>query len=257
VSDTRPLHKYAVSRSGAGMAPHSPRVYRPVYYGRMRRRLALALWFRRAMLAVIAAGLLVLLVGFAYKFYVEREAARLTYGYDSADLPHNHVAMVFGAGLWNGKPSPILYDRVATAADLYHSGKVDKLLMTGDNSEVDYNEVEAMRKAAVQLGVADRDIVLDHAGFNTWDSCYRAREVFGLAEATLVTQRFHLPRALHACNYLGVKSVGVAADRQYYDTTDNEVREFPALLGNLFRIITNDQPRFLGPKVDINAVQER
>jgi len=129
--------------------------------------------------------------------------------------------------------------------------------MTGDNGAVNYNEVEAMRKAALQLGVADEDIVLDYAGFNTWDSCYRAREVFSLEAATLVTQRFHLPRALHTCNHLNVKSVGVAADQQTYRTEYNEVREYIALAGNAFRMLVNDQPRFLGPKVNVDEKQER
>jgi vancomycin permeability regulator SanA len=114
-----------------------------------------------------------------------------------------------------------------------------------------------MRDTAVSLGVPDRDIVLDYAGFNSWDSCYRAREVFGLQSATLVTQKFHLPRALFGCNHLNVKAVGVIADRQNYPTTYNEAREYLGIAGMAWRILVNDQPRFLGPKVDIDAVQER
>jgi vancomycin permeability regulator SanA len=208
-----------------------------------------------AALVLFGVGVLTL---FAYKLLVEADARTLMYKVGDPALPHNHVALVFGAGLRpDGGPSPILDDRVTAAADLYKAGKVDKLLMTGDNGQVDYNEVEAMRKAAVSQGVADHDIVLDYAGFNTWDSCYRAREVFSLKEATLVTQRFHLPRALHACNHLKVKAIGVIADRQPYNTFNNEIRELPALAGNLFRIIINDQPRFLGPKVNVDEPQVR
>jgi SanA protein len=211
-------------------------------------------------LGIVALGVfgmgVIILAG--YKLLVEADARTLMYEAGDPKLPHNHVALVFGAGLGpNGEPSAILDDRVATAVELYKAGKVDKLLMTGDNGDVDYNEVEAMRKAAVAKGVPDRDIVLDYAGFNTWDSCYRAREVFSLKEATLVTQRFHLPRALHACNYLKVKAIGVIADRHAYNTFNNEVREIPALAGNLFRIIINDQPRFLGPKVNVDEPQVR
>ena len=111
--------------------------------------------------------------------------------------------------------------------------------------------------AAVELGVEDNDIILDYAGFNTWDSCYRAREIFSLKEAILVTQRFHLPRALHTCNYLGVSSLGVAADRQPYPTLNNEVREYLALAGTAWRIVTNDKPKFLGDKVNVDEPQER
>ncbi len=228
------------------------------YHKPVRARSTVGTIFRRLIFGALTFVALVLLGGLGYKLFVTNQTASLIYAYDNPRLPHNHVALVFGAGLRpDGGPSPILYDRIATAADLYKSKRVDKLLMTGDNGEEDYNEVEVMRKAAVELGVADHDIVLDYAGFNTWDSCYRAREVFSLEEATLVTQRFHLPRALHACNYLHVASVGVIADRQPYDTSANELREFPALISSGLRILINDQPRFLGPHVDIDAVQER
>ena len=146
--------------------------------------------------------------------------------YDAAALPAHHVALVFGAGLnREGGPSAVLYDRVATAAALYHAGKVQKLLMTGDNSQVDYNEVGAMRRTALDLG----DIVLDYAGFRTYDSCYRARAVFGLTGATLVTNDFHLPRAVYTCA-LGLEVVGVNADRRpYAGTLYWTVREIVAL----------------------------
>ena len=214
--------------------------------------------FKRTVWLIISAVVLTIVSTFAYKMWVDVQTADLIYEIDSPTLPQNHVALVFGAGLNRaGGPSAILYDRVATAVDLYNGGKVNKLLMTGDNGEVNYNEVEAMRKTALDLGVPDEDIVLDYAGFNTWDSCYRAREVFSLQSATLVTQRFHLPRALHTCNHLNVKSVGVAADRQAYRTDYNEVREYIALASNAMRMLSNDKPRFLGPKVNVDEKQER
>ena len=114
--------------------------------------------------------------------------------------PAAPAAIVFGAGLWrDGSPSPVLQDRVATAADLYFSGKVKKILMSGDNRFIYYNEPGAMKKFALSLGVPEEDIVLDYAGRRTYDTCYRARAIFGLKEAILVTQSFHLPRALILC----------------------------------------------------------
>ena len=127
------------------------------------------------------------------------------------------VAIVFGAGLWrDGTPTPVLQDRVGTAARLYFEGKVEKLLMSGDNRYVDYNEPEAMRQYALSLGVPDEAMVLDYAGRRTYDTCYRARDIFGVDSAILVTQEFHLPRAIFLCNMLGVEGVGVPADLQYY-----------------------------------------
>ena len=134
-----------------------------------------------------------------------------------ADLPAKKVAVVFGAGLWrDGTPTPVLRDRVATATDLYFSGVVEKLLMSGDNSEVYYDEPGAMRSYALSLGVPDEAIVLDFAGRRTYDTCYRARYIFNVDEAILVTQKFHLPRAIYTCLKLGVPAEGVIADLRTY-----------------------------------------
>ena len=127
------------------------------------------------------------------------------------------VAIVFGAGLWrDGTPTPVLRDRVETAAELYFAGKVEKLLMSGDNSRQDYNEPQAMRDYAISLGVPDAVIALDYAGRRTYDTCYRARDIFGIRSAILVTQSFHLPRAIYTCNALGIKATGVPADQLDY-----------------------------------------
>ena len=128
------------------------------------------------------------------------------------------VGIVFGAGLWNGAstPSPVLYDRIATAAELYRAGHVRKLLLTGDNRFQNYNEPEVMRRVAQEMGVPDTDLISDFAGRSTYDSCYRAREIFRVQDAILVTQEFHLNRALYLCNSLGVNSIGVMADRRGY-----------------------------------------
>jgi SanA protein len=137
--------------------------------------------------------------------------------YTSADVPVHRIAIVFGAGLWrNGTPTPVLEDRVKTAADLYFTGKVEKLLFSGDNRFVEYNEPEAMRQLALKLGVPSEAIVRDYAGRRTYDTCYRAGAIFGVNEAILVTQAFHMPRALYLCNHLGVKAVGVNSDIQKF-----------------------------------------
>lgn len=137
--------------------------------------------------------------------------------YKLEDAPPGRAAIVFGAGLYrDGQPTPVLRDRVATAAELYFAGKVDKLLMSGDNRFEYYNEPGAMRNYALELGVPDEAIVMDYAGRRTYDTCYRAGAIFGLEEAVLVTQRFHLSRAIFTCNNLGVKAVGVEADRRVY-----------------------------------------
>ena len=132
-------------------------------------------------------------------------------------VPPGRVAIVFGAGLrYDGTPTAILRDRVQTAVQLYQLGKVNKLLMSGDNRVVDYNEPEAMRQYALRLGIPDEDIVLDYAGRRTYDTCYRASAIFQVNTAVLVTQDFHLPRAIFLCNWFGVESVGVESNNNYY-----------------------------------------
>lgn len=160
--------------------------------------------------------------------------------YSAHNVPPAPVAIVFGAGLWrDGTPTPVLRDRIATAAELYLTGKVQKILMSGDNSRIDYNEPAAMRQYAISLGVPEGAIELDYAGRRTYDTCYRARAIFGVQEAVLITQRFHLPRALYTCNALGIRAVGVASDRQVYRRSSLliwNLRELPATLTALLQV---------------------
>jgi len=148
------------------------------------------------------------------------------------DVPSRPVAIVLGAGLWpDGSLTPILADRIATAADLYHAGAVQKLLCSGDNRFVDYNEPQRMLECAVSLGVPEEAVVLDYAGRRTYDTCYRARAIFGVERAVVVTQHFHAARALYLCDALGVDAVAILADRQDYTIrrVTWETREYLAL----------------------------
>jgi SanA protein len=154
--------------------------------------------------------------------------------YDVQNAPQKPVAIVFGAGLTrDGRPTSVLRDRVETAAELYFTGKVKKILMSGDNRFSDYNEPGAMRAYALSLGVPDQAIVLDYAGRRSYDTCYRAKAIFGVQQALLVTQNFHLPRALYLCNALGIQADGVSADlHPYRDSVQFiwNLRELPASL---------------------------
>ncbi|MEN9562750.1 MAG: hypothetical protein RIR73_994 [Chloroflexota bacterium] len=133
------------------------------------------------------------------------------------EVPPARVVIVFGAGLLrDGSAGPVLSDRMLTAVNLYQAGKVEKILISGDNREITYNEPEAGRQYALERGVPDEDIVLDYAGRRTYDTCYRAKYIFGVEEAILVTQDFHMPRALTLCNWFGVDSNGVEADNRYF-----------------------------------------
>jgi SanA protein len=165
------------------------------------------------------------------------------------------VAIVFGARVYNsGRLSGMLRDRVDTAIDLYRAGKVQKLLLSGDNQFADYNEPGAMMDYAIAQGVPAEDIQPDYGGRRTYDTCYRARAVFQVESAILVTQRFHLPRALFLCEQLGIRAVGVAADRRVYDPRSvafSETREVPATIAALLDVIRRAPPPVLGEPIPI------
>jgi SanA protein len=168
-------------------------------------------------------------------------------------VPQRRVALVFGAGYWaDGTPSDVMKDRVEAAVDLYRSGKVRLVLFSGDNRFADYNEPAKMREYALSLGLPAEAIVLDYAGRRTYDSCYRARDIFGLTEALLVTQRYHLPRALYTCQRLGLDAVGFAADRRpYVYIRAYWVREVPALLLAWWELWVSHPLPVLGDRIPI------
>lgn len=149
----------------------------------------------------------------------------------AAEVPSHKVAIVFGASVRGDRPTPVLADRVAASVELYQAGRVQKIIMTGDNRFVGYNEPGAMISYAQELGVPAEDLIADYAGRRTYDSCYRAREIFGVHRAVLVTQAFHLDRALFICDNLGMDAVGYVADRRSYPGYEQWwwVREVAAL----------------------------
>ncbi len=212
--------------------------FRPVFIRILKMLLKLAL-------ILAALGLLILLVPRLVSGLYARGKV-----YAAAQVPARPVAIVFGAGLWrDGTATPVLYDRVATAAGLYFAGKVEKLLMSGDNRVVEYNEPWVMRGVALELGVPEEAIVLDYAGRRTYDTCYRAKAIFGVQEAILVTQVFHLPRALYTCNQLGLAAVGVEADLRTYRRRSMlywNLRELPATLAALWDVHVGHPAPVLG-----------
>ena len=190
--------------------PENDMVMRRTLGNTPRSRTRRPSWYGLAVIPVLAIAIPIALRWWTDARYRERI-------YTTEDAPQRPVAIVFGAGVWpDGTLSSVLADRVATAAELYHQGKVRKLLMTGDNRVIEYNEPEHMRQYAVLLGVPNEDVVLDYAGRRTYDSCYRAKHIFEVDQAILVTQAYHLDRALLIANHLGIDAVGVGADQRAY-----------------------------------------
>jgi SanA protein len=205
------------------------------------------LWFLAGIILTCGIGCIFVA---AINWWIQREARR--YVFTSLDnVPKNEVALVLGASIRGPrKLSMMLADRVDSAIELYKAGKVKKLLMSGDNSATDYDEVSAMRRYALKHGVDSDDILRDFAGFRTYDSMYRARELWGLHSMIIVTQGFHLTRAVYTARHLGIDAYGYIADRSIYGRRAllwSNFREIAArTLAWLEVHITHPKPKFLG-----------
>lgn len=168
------------------------------------------------------------------------------------EAPRTAVAMVLGASVYRGSPSPILAQRAETAIALYRAGKVGRILVTGDNGALYYDEVTPVRKYLLEAGIPPDDIFLDHAGFDTYSSMYRARDVFLARSLTIVTQDFHLPRALWIARRLGLEAYGIVAEGGEHSPSDY-FREIPASLKAVYDVLVGREPRFLGPTLPLSG----
>ncbi len=188
--------------------------------------------------------------------FIWRQVVRFHYANHIRTLENTEparVAIVFGAAVYaDGRLSSILRDRMDTAIALYHAGKVDKLLLSGDNSIDHYNEPGAMVDYAIKHGVDESDIQPDYAGLRTYDTCYRALHIFEVDQAILVTQAFHLPRALFTCKQLGVSASGMEADmRTYRGSRWYELRETVATTRALWDVLRRKPAQILGERIPI------
>ena len=168
-------------------------------------------------------------------------------------LPHTEAALVLGASVTSGGVlSPILKERADEAISLYRAGKVDKILVTGDNATLSHDEVDPVGKYMAALGIPKKDIFLDHAGFDTYSSMYRARDVFGVQSLTIVSQPFHLPRAVFIAQSLGLKAYGAGAGKgELY--VYNSLREIPSSVKAVYDIMFARVPKYLGEQYPIEG----
>ena len=163
--------------------------------------------------------------------------------------------MVLGAGVnKDGSPSMVLEDRLLQGIALYTEGAAPKLLMSGDHGTVSYDEVNAMKQFAINKGVPSENIFMDHAGFSTYESIYRAQAVFGVKKVVIVTQRYHLYRALFIANALGLEAYGVASDlREYSAQSYFNAREILAQAKDFIQVLFRPEPTFLGEPIPIEG----
>lgn len=160
--------------------------------------------------------------------------------------------LILGAGIWGNNPSPMLEDRLIQGISLYKEGIAPKIIMSGDHGREEYNEVQVMKDYAIKEGVPSEDIFMDHAGFSSYDSIYRAKEIFGAKKILIITQQYHLYRALHIAKKLELEAYGVASNlREYPNQLFREIREIFARNKDFVKCYFKPEPTFLGEKIPI------
>lgn len=166
-----------------------------------------------------------------------------------------YTAIVLGARVYRDETlSHVYQDRVQTALELYQDGRVEKLLISGDHGREEYDEVNAAKDYLLEHGVESQDIFLDHAGFDTYDTMYRAKAIFQVKDAIIVTQEFHLPRAVYIARKLGLDAYGINADKRVYlSALRNDIRESLARVKAFFNIILKSKPKYLGDLIPITG----
>lgn len=203
--------------------------------------------FLTAAAVLIAAALLI-------NFYIVRKTKSGILKAEDLKTDNADCILILGAGVRNGKPTPMLRDRLLTGIELYEKGAAKKIIMSGDHGSSDYDEVNTMRLFAVERGVPEEDIFMDHAGFSTYDSVYRAKKVFEANNIIIVSQKYHLYRALYVSEKLGVKACGVSANlNKYGGQLKREIREILARDKDFFKCIAKPEPAFLGDKIPVSG----
>ena len=202
-------------------------------------------------------GIILCIILLAVNIYVTTHSKQYIYDFCNPDLLPNDAdcIIVLGAGLKkDGTPNHMLQDRLDVALELYNAGICKKMLLTGDHGTETYDEVNAMKKYVIDNGVDIECVYLDHAGFSTYDSIYRAKNIFGVKKAIVVTQKYHLYRAVYIANKIGINISGMNSDkRSYIGQEAREIRETLARLKDYFSVIFNVKPKYMGEKIDINS----
>lgn len=187
-------------------------------------------------------------------FYVKATTKKQIISETEANIENVDCILVLGAGIWGDKPSPMLEDRLLQAISLYNNNVSSKIIMSGDNGTQDYDEVNIMKQFAIEKGVPSEDIFMDHAGFSSYESVYRAKEIFKAKKIIIVTQKYHLYRAIYIANQLGIEAYGVASDpRQYMGATYREIREILARNKDFVKCIFKPEPTYLGETIPVSG----
>ena len=211
---------------------------------------------KKILIALLVAVLLIGLCVLGVNIFVKSSVSDKIVTVEKAKAMNADCIRVLGAGLRpDGKPTWMLEDRINVGDELYKNHAAPKIIMSGDHGRESYDEVNAMKKYAKSEGVPSKDIFMDHAGFETYDTMYRARDVFGAKKVIIVTQKYHLYRAMYAAKKLGLDAYGVSATKRKYDNKQwiRDIREWLARVKIFGKCITKPKPKFLGKKIDLSG----
>ena len=210
---------------------------------------------KRILICMAAALLAATILPFIISEYVKLSTKNMIVNSDNLIAGEYDCILVLGAGVWSGgRPSHMLSDRLDVAIDAYNAGAAPKLLMSGDHGRKEYDEVNVMKDYAIEAGVPSVDVFMDHAGFSTYESIYRARDVFMAKRVLIVTQGYHLYRALYVARSLGLEAEGIAADlRPYRGQLRYDLREVLARCKDFAMCIFKPLPTYLGEAIPVSG----
>ena len=207
------------------------------------------------LIIIIAIIAIIVIIVLRINQYVKQSTKKqIIENNDYSKLQDIDCILILGAGIWGDKPSPMLEDRLLEGIALYKNNVSSKIIMSGDHGQVEYDEVNVMKDFAIEQGVPSENIFMDHAGFSSYESIYRAKEIFNAKKIVIVTQKYHLYRALHIANSLGLEAYGVGADpREYAGQTYRELREILARNKDFVKCIFKPEPTYLGDTIPVSG----
>ncbi len=213
-------------------------------------------WWKRVLILLVCLGVIGGSAVLGINAHVKKTGgAHIITEEEAAALTNVNCILVLGCGVReDGTPSHMLEDRLKQGVALYNLDASPKLLMSGDHGRENYNEVGTMKQYAMEASVPSEDVFMDHAGFSTYESLYRAKEIFGADKIIIVTQEYHLYRALYIAERMGLDAYGVASDyRTYWGQTSREIREILARAKDFVNTIFWPEPTFLGEAIPVSG----
>ena len=208
------------------------------------------------MIKIMIIGIIILMIDiFSLNIYVVNNTKNeIVKEENVSNIDGVDCILILGAGIWGDKPSPMLEDRLKEGITLYKKGTTKKIIMSGDHSREDYDEVKIMKEYAESEGVPSEDIFMDHAGFSSYDSVYRAKEIFGVQKMIIVTQKYHLYRSLYIAKKLGIEAYGIESNlRTYPGQVFREIREILARDKDYFKCIMKPEASIMGEKISLDG----